>query len=94
MKTVNHWEFHRERRRIEIEINKPFDGIERIWFIDTSDDETIRMGLNIAATSTMDITSAEVFAKTVENAVHLAKTYKYNGYKKVYGDWEKINENI
>ena len=86
MKTVNHWEFHRERRRVEMEINKPFDGIEHIWFIDTSDDEIIRMGVNIAGTGTISIEKAEEFAKAIETAVYLAKNFKYNGYKKVYED--------
>ena len=86
MKTVHHWEFHRERRRIEIEINKPFNGSEKIWFIDASDDEHISMSLNVFATGTMSITDAEVFAKAVERAVQLAKEFKYNGYIKTHGD--------
>lgn len=94
MNTVTYSEFHRERRRVEIEINKPFDGIDQILFIDKSDDEMIRMGLNIASTGAMNIAKAEIFAKAVENAVHLAKTFKYNGHKKVYEDWSDTIENI
>lgn len=86
MKTVEHWEFHRERRRIEIEINKPFNGSEKIWFIDASDDKHISMSLNVCATGTMSIADAEIFAKAVERAVQLAKEFKYNGYIKTYGD--------
>lgn len=86
MKTVKHWEFHRERRRIEIEINKPFNGSEKIWFIDTSDDERISMGLNICATGSISVADAEVFAKALERAVQFAKEFKYNGYIKTYED--------
>ena len=84
MKTVDYSEFHRERRQVEIEMNKGFDGVDRIWFIDTSDDGLISMGLNIAGTGTMNIIEAEIFAKAVSNAVELAKNFKYNGYKKTY----------
>lgn len=84
MKTVTNEEFHRERRRIEIEINKPFDGHDIIWFYDTSDDKNISMGLNIASTGRMRISEAEVFAEAVANAVRLAKEFKYNGYKITY----------
>ena len=84
MKTVDYSEFHRERRQVEIEMNKVFDGIDIIWFIDTSDDEFLNMGLNIAGTGTMNVIKAEIFAKAVSNAVELAKNFKYNGYKKIY----------
>lgn len=84
MSTVDCIEFHRERRRIEIEINKPFGDIDRIWFLDTSDDGVISMGLNFAGTGTMNISEAETFAQAVSNAVELAKNFKYNGYKKTY----------
>ena len=83
MKTVEHWEFHRERRRIEIEINKPFNGSEKIWFVDASHDKHISMSLNVCATGTMSITDAEAFAKAVERAVQLAKEFKYNRYIKL-----------
>lgn len=86
MKTVNYWEFHRERRRVEIKINKPFNGSEKIWLIDASEDEQISLSLNVCATGTMNIADAEVFAKAVEKAVQLAKEFKYNGYIKTYGD--------
>lgn len=86
MKTVNHWEFHRERRHIEIEINKLFNGSEKIWFIDTSDDEHISMGLNICATGSISVADAEVFAKALERAVQFAKEFKYNDYIKTYED--------
>lgn len=84
MKTVTFSEFHKERRRVEDELNKPFGGTEKIWFYDTSDDEVIRMGLNIASTGRMDIAQAIIFAEAVSNAVQAAKTFKYNGYKKTY----------
>lgn len=86
MKTVDYSEFHRERRRVEMELNKPFGETEIIWFYDTSDDEVIRMGLNIASTGRMDIAKATVFAEAVSNAVQAAKTFKYNGYTKTYGE--------
>lgn len=80
MKTVFNSEFHKERRRVEKEINKPFGDIEKIWFIDASDDKTINMGLNIAATGKLNILEAEIYAEAITNAVHLAKNFKYNGY--------------
>lgn len=84
MKTVGYSEFHRERRRVEIELNKPFGERDMIWFYDTSDDEIIRMGLNIASTGRMNLDQAIIFAEAVSNAVQAAKTFKYNGYKKTY----------
>lgn len=84
MKTVNYSEFHKERRRVEKEINKPFGERELIWFIDGSDDETIKMALNFAGTGRINISDAERFAKAVENAVQHAKNFKYNGYTKTF----------
>jgi len=84
MKTVTNEEFHRERRRAEIEINKPFGDNEKIWFIDTSDDEAIRMGLNCAGTGTMNATEVEKFAEAVKTGMWYIKNFKYNGYKKTY----------
>lgn len=88
MKTVNYAEFWRERRRVEREINKPFGDTEKIWFIDASDDEVIRMGLNVSSTGTMDIAESKNFAIAVINAAKAAEEFKYNGYKKTYEDEE------
>lgn len=84
MKTVSYSKFHKERRRVEVELNKPFEGRELIWFYDTSDDEVIRMGLNIASTGRMGLAEAIIFAEAVSNAVQAAKAFKYNGYTKTY----------
>lgn len=83
MLTVSYNEFHRERRKVEIEMNKDFDGVDRIWFVDTSDNEVVKMGISLGG-SNFTISEAEIFSKAVGNAVELAKNFKYNGYRKTY----------
>ena len=84
MKTVIYEEFHREKMKTQkmLEERTCVPGISnKIWLVNMHDEEeAIHLGINIAATGTIEPLEASRFAHCIEEASDLAKKFKYNGY--------------
>lgn len=88
MMTVNYRELSKELKRVQDEArsglkNPRAISIERKdWF----PDETVELGVNWAALGTMDAEETKNFAEALMKAANAVATFKYNGYKVIYGE--------